>query len=122
MIRNTIVKTFQNNAARIASLKKPAAADRKWLADYCLNHHKLVLPASEVKSDTSDKKNKSAPSELPNLKMNELVKRPQPFSGRQPARQWIDDYEKCSEVNGWSKPLMVKYFLVRDTSPQASRT
>jgi len=44
---------------------------------------------------------------IPPIKLNELVKKPDSSDGlKPPARKWFDDYEKASEANGWSDPLL----------------
>lgn len=48
------------------------------------------------------------------IELIKLVKRPQTFDGNKPpARQWLDDFEKRSEANGWQDSSMVKLLLRR---------
>lgn len=48
---------------------------------------------------------------LPNIKMNELVRKPEGFLGvRSRARSWLEEFEAAAEDNNWSEAVTVKYF------------
>jgi len=47
---------------------------------------------------------------IPKIRLNELIIRPETFDGtKPPPRQWLDDYERAANANGWTEKTMVKH-------------
>jgi len=118
-VNEDIIKNFQDKAAELAAKPKKSKREQGWLNDYCLNHAKLLsaenLSTNNGLGPRSDYATPRKPilsqREIPPIKVNELVKKPESFDGHKPpARKWLDDFEKAADVNGWSDQQMVKYF------------
>lgn len=122
-VNDGIVKSFQDRATELATLEKKTKKQQTLLDDFIIHHDKLkvthvnqsvlseeLINPSEQQQNV-DTKSAGIIANIPAIKLNELVKKPEQFDGyKPPARKWIDDYENASNANGWSENQKVKYF------------
>lgn len=118
-LNENIIKAYKERAARIALSQKQTAKETRWLNDYVLNYDRLLAWSTSVVDSESvigmvgeTAVAKTTETVQPQkIELNKLVKTPKAFDGNKPpARQWLDDFEKSSEANGWNHSSMVKFF------------
>lgn len=129
-LNKNIQSLYKNRAMEVARSKKQSAKDKRWISDYVIYADELAEEVKKAESvsakalhtaaynsqvsevDVREKVTISSPKPTRQvIELNKLVKKPESFDGyKPPARRWLDDFERCSEANGWSEDSMVKFF------------
>lgn len=98
-------KTDQNQTT------SPQGGDNQAQSEGASGHDSTIDDIDSSVEDAKDHHYEQVGRNVPAIKLNELVMKPDSFDGlKPPARRWIDDYERCAKANSWSESVMVTYF------------